>query len=322
MDGFLQRSAAAESAGLGFWIVMAKISILIPAYKAARFLPETLQSVEKQSYTDWELIVVEDGCFDATGKIVETFAAGRNQRVQLIRNDQNQGVAIARNQLIEAANGTILAWIDADDLWEPDHLSHGFELLEQEQADWFIGGIQRIDSSGSKTHPPELPPPTPVKELPRALLEKNFILTSTTLMKRSILNEDVRFDPNFKVGEDLDLFIRLAHASAKPAFSNRATVLYRNYPESVTGSVVQFNFEYSKVFESYLKDPEIGAACSRGIVYMMHTVIRLSWRNDPSLARQAYQRLVKVGTPKASARLRTLLGPLANTCMSLCKKST
>lgn len=301
---------------------MPKVSILIPAFKAERFLPQTLQSVEEQTFIDWEVIVFEDGCYDHTAEIVETFAKAVEQRVQLIRNQENQGVASARNQLIEAANGSILAWIDADDLWEPNHLSDALKLMEQEHTDWFVGGIQRIDGEGNKTHPPELPIPSSIQELPRALLDKNFILTSATLMKRDAFGQDLRFNLNYQVGEDLDLFIRLAQAGKKPAYSDQATVLYRNYPESATGSAIRFNLEYSKVFENYLNDPQIGPACRRGVILMLHNGIRLCWRSNPLLARQAYLRLVRVGPAKPSARLRMLLSPLAGAFSNFLKTST
>ena len=101
-----------------------KISVLIAAYEADRFIPNALASVAGQTHLDWELVVVEDGSRDTTEALVKAFAATVAPRhVRYANLGVNQGVAAARNRLLELFTGEAVAFLDADDRWRPDHLS-------------------------------------------------------------------------------------------------------------------------------------------------------------------------------------------------------
>ena len=94
------------------------VSIMMPAYNAATYIALAIDSVLAQEYTSWELLVVDDGSTDQTGEIVSSF---RNDRIRLIRQD-NAGEASARNTALENMQGEYLAFLDADDLFTPEHL--------------------------------------------------------------------------------------------------------------------------------------------------------------------------------------------------------
>src|SRR5688500_1011009 len=99
-----------------------RISICIPAYKAERYFEATLASVRAQTFSDWELIVVEDGSRDRTEEIVQDFGRQGQQPVRYFRHDQNQGLSATRNTGFAQARADVLALLDADDLWRPEHL--------------------------------------------------------------------------------------------------------------------------------------------------------------------------------------------------------
>ena len=97
------------------------VSIITPTYNSEKFIEQTIQSVQAQHYTNWEMIIVDDASVDHTIKIVETIQK-EDSRIKIIRLNENSGAGIARNKGIEKAQGDFIAFLDADDLWKPEKL--------------------------------------------------------------------------------------------------------------------------------------------------------------------------------------------------------
>ena len=95
------------------------VSVITPAYNAERFIPETIESVRSQTYTDWEMLIVDDGSTDGTGDIVARYA---DPRIRYIRHARTLGASEARNTALRNARGRWIAFLDSDDLWEPHKL--------------------------------------------------------------------------------------------------------------------------------------------------------------------------------------------------------
>lgn len=106
------------------------VSIVTPAYNCEKYLRQTVESVLAQSYTDWEMIIVDDCSTDGTLALAQQLAAV-DARIRVVRNEQNQGVSMTRNRGIAEARGKYIALLDGDDLWEPDKLERQAALLEQ-----------------------------------------------------------------------------------------------------------------------------------------------------------------------------------------------
>lgn len=94
-------------------------SIVMPSYNCARFIADSIKSVIAQTYTDWELIIVDDCSTDDTEAIVASFC---DDRIRYIRNEKNSGAAISRNRALREAKGRWIAFLDSDDLWLPEKL--------------------------------------------------------------------------------------------------------------------------------------------------------------------------------------------------------
>src|SRR5687768_15411869 len=107
-----------------------RVSICIPAFKADRYLEATLESVRAQTFKEWELILVEDGSRDRTEAIVQDFARRVSQPVRFFRHDTNKGLSATRNTGFSHSSAELLALLDADDLWRPDHLQLSLATLE------------------------------------------------------------------------------------------------------------------------------------------------------------------------------------------------
>jgi teichuronic acid biosynthesis glycosyltransferase TuaG len=105
------------------------VSIITPAFNAARTIKETIRSVQSQTFKDWELIIVDDGSTDETRRIAEEEAT-MDRRLRVV-SDQNSGVAIARNRGMALANGRYMAFLDADDVWLPRKLELQLEFMQR-----------------------------------------------------------------------------------------------------------------------------------------------------------------------------------------------
>lgn len=106
------------------------VSIITPAYNAAAYIAETIASVLAQTYTKWEMLIVNDCSKDNTAEIVQSYAA-KDKRIKLINLKQNSGAAAARNTAIQNANGRYIAFLDSDDLWKKEKLQKQIEFMQQ-----------------------------------------------------------------------------------------------------------------------------------------------------------------------------------------------
>jgi glycosyltransferase involved in cell wall biosynthesis len=270
------------------------VSVLIPAHRAAGYLAATLESVAAQTHSAWELLVLEDGIFDETAEVVAAFAARWPGRVRFFRNEKNLGVSRARNRLLDEARGSRVAFLDADDIWMPDHLEASLALMEREDADWTIGGYNTMNAAGALMREDVLPPMMGADELPTALLRRNFILPSGMVLRTRVFADGLRFDPALKIGEDLDLCVQLVKAGRKPAYARHATLRYRKHAASATANSVRLPEEFSRVFEKYVNDPVVDrAVCRNMLTEFLLAVARMTWRREPERARAALRRLFR-----------------------------
>lgn len=106
------------------------VSIITPAYNAAAYIAETIESVLAQTYQNWEMLIVNDCSKDNTAEIVQSYAA-KDKRIKLINLKQNSGAAIARNAAIQNAKGRYIAFLDSDDLWKKEKLQKQLNFMQQ-----------------------------------------------------------------------------------------------------------------------------------------------------------------------------------------------
>jgi glycosyltransferase involved in cell wall biosynthesis len=126
------------------------VSIILPTYNRAKFLPEAFAAIRDQQWTDWELIVVDDGSTDNTRELVPELTRGWQQPVRYI-HQENLGAYGARNTGLDHATGKYIAFYDSDDLWLPHHLQDCVQALEANpDVDWVYGACRLIDQSTGK----------------------------------------------------------------------------------------------------------------------------------------------------------------------------
>jgi len=271
------------------------VSILIPAYRAGQYIGQTLESIRAQTYTNWEVLVLEDGIFDDTATTVRAFAASVSQPVRLVQREKNAGVSRARNSLLDLAQGEFIAFLDADDLWLPDHLAYSIDRLDSEKADWIVGGLNLIDPQNKLIEADVLPEIVPPEALPTRLLAYNFILPSAMVSRSHVFAGGLRFDHTLSVGEDLDLCIRIVDARHRVTYSQRATLNYRKHPTSATADPARFSEGMTELYEKYLHSPLVNRpACKRSLRNALLNTARLTRKRQPERCARAAKRLVQL----------------------------
>jgi glycosyltransferase involved in cell wall biosynthesis len=243
------------------------VSIAIPAYNAAVHIRATLQSVQAQTYRNFEAIVVDDGSTDATSTIVEEFIAA-DPRFRLIRQ-RNAGVGGARNTAIRAARGVYIAPLDADDIWEPEKLEKQVECMERGGPE--VGMVycwnRRIDERGRYIGDGSRY--TVEGRIRRALILRNlFGGASVPLFRASPLANVglylTRADQHGGEGcEDWDLNLRVAErhlVRVVPEF----LVLYRQRRDAISVNTTTMSTSYRAVFaRAQQRSPDVPPALFR-----------------------------------------------------------
>jgi glycosyltransferase involved in cell wall biosynthesis len=184
-----------------------RVSVIIPAYNAEAFIGETIASVQAQTFTDWELVAIDDGSGDRTAEIILQRQA-TDSRIRLIRQP-NQGVSAARNLGIAQSQGEILAFLDADDRWLPNKLSIH---LQQFEANPTLGvsfdRVEFLTQAGEPTGQSSTGRLTGL--MPQYLLSENpTTTTSSWVVRREVLNQVGGFCPTMSYSEDLEWLLRV-----------------------------------------------------------------------------------------------------------------
>jgi glycosyltransferase involved in cell wall biosynthesis len=184
------------------------VSVIIPAYNASRTIGRALASVWRQNYHPIEIIVVDDASTDTTRDVVEALPPSA---VRLVVHPANQGAGAARNTGLREAVGEYVAFLDADDEWRPGKLARQIAVIERNPRCRLVSCDTLIVLvSGQTIRAHTVCPPSVGPQAWKALLVRNFIPTPTVLARRSDLLALNGFDPRLAIGEDFDMWIRLA----------------------------------------------------------------------------------------------------------------
>lgn len=215
---------------------MPKISVIIPAYNAEKTIAETIQSVQKQTFPNFELIVINDGSKDRTVEIVESI---KDERLKIF-SYENGGLPVARNRGISHATGDFIAFLDADDLWTADKLERQLMALEHNPEagvaySWTC--FMDVDEQGKPLSFLPSPKYSFAGNVYEKLLVSDFIHSgSNTLIRRQAIDSTGEFDPTLKSCEDWDYWLRLSnrwHFVVVP----KHQILYRRTPGAMSSKV-------------------------------------------------------------------------------------
>jgi glycosyltransferase involved in cell wall biosynthesis len=233
---------------------MPQVSVIIPTYNCARYLPEALDSVLAQTYLDFEIIVVDDGSTDNTQEVLAPYG----DQIRVIRQ-ANAGRGAARNAGILAARGEYIAFLDADDLWLPQKLEKQLALFEtRPEIAWVYSDYAEFgDSRATQTSFFDrrgLRPPPEGQILLHVLADLSITWTGTVVARRTCFERVGLFDVSFPVVQDGDMWTRLA-SEFEVACADEVLALYRRHPTQVTSgrNALLFDYHVWRVFRKFLR---------------------------------------------------------------------
>jgi glycosyltransferase involved in cell wall biosynthesis len=210
------------------------VSVIIPVYNAEKYIEETIRSVWSQTLQDLEIIILSDGSKDSSAEIIQHLQK-EDSRINFIIK-KNTGVSDTRNTGIRLARGKYLAFLDADDIWNPDNLEKKVNKLIATGRRWVFSDLEYMDENSNWL----LPPQRELREddiLNRLLLwEKGDVLPgpcSNIVAEKTLFDEGIQFDVHLASPADRDIGIQLA-AKAEPAVVHERLWKYRFHPQSMS----------------------------------------------------------------------------------------
>jgi teichuronic acid biosynthesis glycosyltransferase TuaG len=202
-----------------------KVSIVTPAYNAMNTIEETIQSVINQSFSNWEMIVVNDASIDDTKTLVEQFAQ-QDDRIKLINLKTNKGVSNARNVALKHTTGTYIAFLDADDIWKPTKLKKQLTFMLENNISFSFTGYDIVDYNLNHIKQVTVP-----KVVTDKTLMRNTIVGCLTVMLKKDHFSNIKF-PNLDYSEDIYTWIELLKTGTKAYGINESLATYRLQPKT------------------------------------------------------------------------------------------
>ncbi|MBR3895392.1 MAG: glycosyltransferase family 2 protein [Clostridia bacterium] len=207
------------------------VSIIMPAYNAERTVKESVLSALKQTYSDFELIVIDDGSKDRTPEILRELAQS-DARIRVLRNDPNVGVSRSRNRGIAEATGEWVAFLDSDDLWREDKLEKQLKLIEQypDAALTYTASAFILNDGSPMGYV------LPAKErIGRRELLRHNLLSCSSVMARTDLLRECPF-PGDRIHEDYFVWLTLLKKIPYAYGVNEPLLIYRLTENSRSGN--------------------------------------------------------------------------------------
>ncbi len=234
------------------------MSVIMPAYNASAYIEEAIRSVMEQTYTNWQLLVIDDGSGDDTCAIVLGLAEA-DERIRLIRNEQNMGVAKTRNRGLDLCQGSYVALLDCDDWWHPLKLEKQVALAKETGADMIYCSYGIMDEQGGKLCEDFL---VPAETDYKKCMIQSVISCSTALLSREIA-EKYRFRTDF-YHEDLVLWLELLRDGYQARGNQEVLAKYRVSRGSRASNKLKSAIERWKICRHCMKE---GFFTSVGVLF-------------------------------------------------------
>lgn len=243
------------------------VSVIIPTYNRAAYLQKALQSVKEQTYQSLEIIVIDDGSTDDTGKMLENYGGQLRYFYQ-----ENRGISGARNAGIKSARGEFIAFLDSDDYWLPEKTAQQLALFKQHPEYALVAArcaSIRLDGSYREKN-------RPGKSgwVLEDLFKANFIRTSAAMVKQECFKNIGLFDEELRECEEYDLWLRIA-AQYPVGFINKSLAVYVDNPDGASTDSLTGRLYRLRVLEKqYLQDTIPANLYARRIADTCHYIGR------------------------------------------------
>ena len=228
------------------------VSVIMPTYNSAEFIGAAIQSVQNQTYLNWELFVIDDASNDATIALVEDFVS-LDSRIKLYQNPKNVGAGASRNTGIKAAKGSFIAFLDADDLWIPEKFVVQVDFMLKNNLAMSFSSYRLMSETGELL--PEI-----VLALPelsyKKLLRSNYVGSLTGMYNVDKIGKI--YSPLLRKRQDWGLWLSVLEKSGSALGILKPLAYYRLRKNSISNNktaLLKYNFQiYNRVLDySFLK---------------------------------------------------------------------
>lgn len=230
------------------------VSIITPCYNGAKYISETIESVLKQTYTDWEMIIVDDGSKDNSAELVSEYLK-KDARIILLKQ-VNGGSAKARNNGILNAKGRYIALLDADDIWHPDFLEKQIALLKEKNAVCVYCSYGRIDEHSKKIMRPTYAKKVITLKEMRVMNQIGCLsgLYDSSKYGKIYLHEELK-----SIRDDYAYWYEVVELEGKAYGNSEILAEYRVLSNSTTGNKKKLIKKQYKFYRTYLKKSPLRA---------------------------------------------------------------
>lgn len=206
------------------------VSIIVPVYNIEKFIRETIETVNNQTYKNWELIFINDCSTDNSAKIIQEYV---NDKIKLINQEENAGAAMARNRGMQEAKGKYIAFLDGDDLWEKEKLEKQIKFMKEKNIAFCFTGYEFADENGNKTGK--------IVKIPESLtyrqaLKNTTIFTSTVIFDVQKLGKELIQMPNVRRGQDSATWWKVLRTGVIAIGLNESLSYYRRSTNTLSSN--------------------------------------------------------------------------------------
>jgi teichuronic acid biosynthesis glycosyltransferase TuaG len=209
------------------------VSIIVPVYNGERYVLEAIESVRHQTWQEWEMLLVLDGCIDKSQQLIEEYCAKHQEkRIHVLVKEKNEGAARARNLGLKQAKGRYIAYLDGDDIWKDEKLEKELAFMEEQGAAFAFTGYEFADEGGIGIGK--------IVHVPRTLkyqeaLKNTTIFTSTVMFDTQRLPKSLLVMPEIK-SEDTALWWKVLKSGERAYGLNENLALYRRPGKSLSSN--------------------------------------------------------------------------------------
>lgn len=248
---------------------MPEVSIITPVFNGEPYLEMTLESARNQTFSDWEMLLTDDGSTDNSPAIIERYAA-EDSRFRLLRNSLGKGPASARNNSIREARGSYLAFLDSDDLWHPTKLAKQLEFMKARNSSFSYTAYEHVDADGEYLKDIAIPEEVSYEQL----LKKNVIATATVMVHRERFTDLVM--PDYPRAQDFALWLKLLREAGVAHGFQEKVAGYRVTPNTGNRKKV---YALKYLFEIYTREEGLSPLRAFGLIVQMLIYRTAKYRN-------------------------------------------
>lgn len=244
------------------------VSIITPTYNSEKYISETIESIQAQTYTNWELLITDDCSMDQTISILKTFQEN-DSRIRLFKLEKNQGPGVARNNSIKKAKGNYIAFLDSDDKWSENKLEKQINFMQKYNYSFTFTNYYKIDEKG---HEQKSNKSLPLKVNYLNCLKGNRIGCLTVILDRTRL-DNIFFD-NLPRRQDYLLWLKILKKIDYAHCLNEKLAYYRIHRGSISHKKMRLIKDHWNIYrniENY--------SLVRSIWYLINYLFRKILRN-------------------------------------------